>query len=206
VEFLAGCGLGFLTVESSYFIKMLATMNDVYVKKYLTKADAFTRTWLPKLYDSVKAQVKKSRDDEPDLLRTLGSDTLKGVNGDKTDLITDAYLENVEFRDCIPLDEGISSAANTAAMWRSIMIEVAGSVDKVEDHYAAIAADNTAVNPAAGRLIAAEFPKVFFNGCRSHAADLLCGDIAKIDEVKEVIDDTKESITFIKAHRRVTAA
>ena len=79
----------------------------------------------------------------------------------------------------------------------------AGSEDKVEDKFAAIVADNTAVNPAAAEIVVQKFPKLFFNGCRAHCGDLIIEDIAKIPEVKDVVDTALTITKFVRNHHQV---
>ena len=66
--------------------------------------------------------------------------------------------------------------------------------------------DNTKTNVVAAKLLQEEFPKLFFNGCRTHCADLIIEDIQKIPEIKETVEQSRNMAVFIHAHDKVKAA
>ena len=72
--------------------------------------------------------------------------------------------------------------------------------------FIAIAADNTGVNPAAGKIIEQKYPTIFFNGCCSYCTDLLIEDITKLPEIKTLIADCMKVVKFIRSHQHVKAA
>jgi len=49
VGFLTGCALQFFDYQVNFFINLLRSMNAVYINKFLSKADTFTKEWLPML-------------------------------------------------------------------------------------------------------------------------------------------------------------
>jgi hypothetical protein len=100
VTFITGCGLPMLLVGSIFFINMLKALNTAYVDKHLFKAAAFTRTWLPKLYESVKLQVAQIWRHKGNVLGTVGMDGLTTQPGEKVNLLTEAVLDKVLFVDC----------------------------------------------------------------------------------------------------------
>jgi hypothetical protein len=81
---------------------------------HLTKVEAFTRSWLPTFYGSAKSLIHTAWAEEHTCFESLKAGTLKGETGDKVNRTTDAYLDKVEFRECIPFQEETSSASNTA--------------------------------------------------------------------------------------------
>ena len=72
-------------------------------------------------------------------------------------------------------------------IWMEQLIEGAGSEENIPNIWTAIVADNTKVNPSAGKRLEEKFPKLFFNGCRTHCADLLVEDIVKLTEIDHLI-------------------
>ena len=72
--------------------------------------------------------------------------------------------------------------------------------------FVTIVANNIGVNPVAGKIIEEKYPKIFSNGCRSHAADLLIEDIAKIEEIKSLVADCMAVVKFVRNHQRIKDA
>ena len=135
---------------------------------------------------------------------TLGCDGLKGNIGNKVYIFTQAKgSKYVMFDDCIEEPPQRQTKEVIANMWINKMIESAGGEAKVEDMFAGIVADNTASNPAAGKILVEKFPKLFFSGCRAHAADLLMEDVAKVPEIKNIVDNVREITKFIRNHHLV---
>jgi hypothetical protein len=206
MEFVTGCAVAMLVVESTYFIGMLMALNSVYVKRYLPKADAFTRTWLPKLYNSIKESLKSKWSADRDLYVNLGFDGFKGEDAKKVYILTGSKLDKIAFLDCVEESEERQTKEVVAEMCVAQMILTAGGVDNVEDTHASVCGDNTSVNPAAGAIIERRFPKVFWNGCRSHCGDLLCEDVSKLTEIDELVRDVKEVVKFVRHHEKVKRA
>jgi len=102
---------------------------------------------------------------------------------------------------------GDFSTSYTYNLWREELLEsVNQDHTRVEKIWAAVVADNTQVNPNAGKLLEEEFPQVFYNGCRFHCSDLLVEDIAKVDEVNDTINDVKFMAKFVIGCSKVKAA
>ena len=95
MKFLAGCGLPMLIVESPFFIEMLSELNAAYVQRYLPKADAFTRTWLPLLHKSTEAKVSELWGSSCNTYRSLASDGFTGEDHNKVNILTEAKLDKV---------------------------------------------------------------------------------------------------------------
>ncbi|KAL3694823.1 hypothetical protein R1sor_008474 [Riccia sorocarpa] len=66
-------------------------------------------------------------------------------------------------------------------------------------------ADNASANILAGKLVRERYPHIIFGGCVAHRLDLLMEDIGKLPWVKEVINDCKKFIKFIKNHHMTNA-
>ena len=90
MEFIAACALPFVIVQSIYFIKLLRALNSVYVDRHLPKAYTFTRTYLPKLHESVKLRVKELWKRDSNECRTLGSDGFTNETGGKVIIVTES--------------------------------------------------------------------------------------------------------------------
>ena len=102
MQFLAGCGIAMLVVESTFFISMLRALNPAYVKHHLIKAKTFTQTWLPKLRQSIEDKISSCWATSKIAYVTLGSDGFKGENGRKVHIITQSKGRKfVMFDDCI---------------------------------------------------------------------------------------------------------
>ncbi|KAL3690270.1 hypothetical protein R1sor_016579 [Riccia sorocarpa] len=61
-------------------------------------------------------------------------------------------------------------------------------------------ADNAACNILAGKLVRKRFPHVVFGGCVAHGIDLLFEDIGKLPWVKDVVQECRAMVSFIKNH------
>ena len=113
----------------------------------------------------------------------------------------------VVFVACKIVGEARATAEYTAQLWIDQMVKSAnGTEDDIEKVFCSVVADNTSVNPNAGRIVEQKFPKLFFNGCRSHCGDLLMEDIAKIPEIDLLLGDAKIVAKFVLEHSRVKAA
>ncbi|KAL3676242.1 hypothetical protein R1sor_026190 [Riccia sorocarpa] len=66
-------------------------------------------------------------------------------------------------------------------------------------------ADNASANILAGKLVRERYPHIIFGGCVPHGLDLLMEDIGKLPWVKEVVNDCKKFIKFIKNHHMKNA-
>jgi len=95
---------------------------------------------------------------------SFGSDGLTGSDGHKVHIVTDSQLDEVLFLNCV--DEGFKSftADNTEMMWRAEMEKNLREGEKLDERYASICADNTAVNPAAGKIFEEKHPGFFSRG------------------------------------------
>ena len=226
MRFLAGCGVAISLVESSHFIALMMAANKAFAVKYLPKADCFTRTWLPALCNSIKQTLAEHWGASSEHI-TLGCDGFKGENNNKVYILTQAKQDLVKFVDCVAEGEHRQGKEVIAAMWEEHMKETAEECNKTVEEgksvlcfiyvnmmavlpcclaFAAIVADNTGVNPAAGKIIEEKYPKIFFNGCRTHCADLLIEDCAKEQEVKILLAACQSAVKFVRNHQKVKAA
>ncbi len=113
----------------------------------------------------------------------------------------------VAFKNCVAQGESTGDADYLFDLWvKELEESVDGDRSKVPDVWCSVVADNTAVNPAAAKRLEKEFPTIFFNGCRTHCADLLVEDIAKIPEIAMMLKDCLKMIKFILGHSRVKEA
>ena len=61
-----------------------------------------------------------------------------------------------------------------------------------------ICTDNAAVMKCAGDILIEKWPHLYFQGCAAHVLNLLLGDWRKVKWVKEVIEDVREIVKFVK--------
>ncbi|KAL3686381.1 hypothetical protein R1sor_008955 [Riccia sorocarpa] len=66
-------------------------------------------------------------------------------------------------------------------------------------------ADNASANILVGKLVRERYPHIIFGGCVAHGLDLLMEDIRKLPWVKDVVNDYKSFIKFIKNHHMTNA-
>jgi hypothetical protein len=163
IQFIAGCGVAMLITESPFFIDMLKSLNEAYVKTFLPKAACFTRTWLPQLYKEVEGKIEILWNSSGDVLRSLGSDGFTGEDSSKVNIITETMLDKVAFMDCVDQGEDRADAEYTANLWMERLIMTAGDGEEVEETFAAVVADNTSVNPCAGKIVEETYPRVLRN-------------------------------------------
>jgi len=76
----------------------------------------------------------------------------------------------------------------------------------VENYYAAVVGDNVAANVAGAKQVEEKYPKIFWNGCRSHCGDLLCEDICSITAIAKVVNDAHSVAKFVLRYSNVKAA
>lgn len=87
------------------------------------------------------------------------------------------------------------------------MLESVKGVEiRIIDEWCCVVGDNTAVLPAAGKLLELKYPKLFYNGCRTHCSDLTVEDVAKIAEFELVIEDCMLVVKFVLAHSKIKEA
>lgn len=63
-----------------------------------------------------------------------------------------------------------------------------------------IVTNNTSNYVAAGRLLEAEFPKLYWSPCAVHCINLMLHDIEKLDEVSETVSQASEVTKYIYNH------
>jgi len=210
IQFITGCALPFLVVESSFFIDMLRSLNSMYVDKYLVKANAFTRIWLPKLCAAVKEEMSLLWNKNSDSLRTIGLDGYTTEIQEKVYIFSESVRDVVSFMDIIPQGESRATGNFMGQLMMNSLVkgtvEAGGNADDVEEHYAAVVGDNIASNIAGGKLVEEKYPRVFYNGCRSHCGDLLCEDICSVPSIQSVIDEAHSVAKFINRYSTVKAA
>ena len=61
-----------------------------------------------------------------------------------------------------------------------------------------VTTDNTAVNPAAWKLISSKYPHIFFQGCMVHALNLMLKDFVKQKWIKNQVEIAQKIVKFIK--------
>jgi hypothetical protein len=61
-----------------------------------------------------------------------------------------------------------------------------------------VCTDNAANCKAAGALVEARFPHIVWSPCAAHVCDLAFEDIFKMEPFKDILEGTKDYITFIK--------
>lgn len=207
MAFLTYCALPFLVVESSAFLAMIKALNPAYYKM-MPKADAFTTTWLPKLYDSVKNKVEDFWKTNRNRFRMVGIDDCTDEMSTKVMILTDAIREKVTFARAVALGENGADAKHICGLLRDYVREQAEAVQKaVEDVFACIVFDTTSTNIAAALLLQKKFPKVFAIGCCTHhCLDRLCEDWFKMDELKLLMEDVIELVKCVRHHATVKAA
>ncbi|KAL9660037.1 hypothetical protein QQ045_024847 [Rhodiola kirilowii] len=91
-----------------------------------------------------------------------------------------------------------SDVSKTAATLHKLFKEVilyVGAEDIVH-----IVTDNAANYVAAGRLLEAEFPKLFWSPCAAHCINLMFHDIGKLEEVSEAVTHASKITKYIYNH------
>ena len=63
-----------------------------------------------------------------------------------------------------------------------------------------IVTDNAANYVAAGRLLEAEFPKLYWSPCAAHCVNLMLQDIGKLEEVSETVSHASKITKYIYNH------
>ena len=122
-------------------------------------------------------------------------------------LTVHSFPSQVAFKDCVVQGENRGTGEYTFELWDlQLKLSVDGDESKVEQEWCAVVGDNTGTNPQAGKLLVLKYPKIFFNGCRTHCADLMVEDVAKLTELKDLIDDCLFMTKFILSHSKVKEA
>jgi len=211
MSFLTGCALPFVLIESNFFISMLRSLNATYVDKFLTKADTFVNKWLPMLYDSVKLRMSTLWKTKTGPLRTVGIDGFTTEIQEKVFMVSEYLGDLVSFKELVVQDESHATGEDTGHWMIDALvkatIEAGGTERDVENFYAAVVGDNNVyANVAGAQIMQERFPRVFFNGCRSHCADLLCKDICQIPAIKSVLDQARFIAELVQGHASVKAA
>lgn len=203
-RFISGCGIAMLVVESPFFIQMLTSLNKTYAKKYLPKSSTFLRNWIPKLRESIELKMSNIWNDIGNSYKSMGIDGVKGENKNKVYIVTEMLNGRTKFNDAIEeTGESQTKEVITEIWMNKLKMSSQNDPDKVESQFACIVADNTGVNPATGRILEQKWPKLFFNGCRSHCGDLFMEDIAKIPCIKDIVDQAITIVKFVRNHNGI---
>ncbi len=92
---LAACGLAFILVQSPYFVRFVRSLNSRYADVHLPKADCFTRTWLPKLFEATEKEVGELWKSKKNYYWTLGTDGFTNEQSRKVTIITESIGDQV---------------------------------------------------------------------------------------------------------------
>lgn len=92
---LASCGLAFILVETPYFVRFVRSLNSRYADVHLPKADCFTKTWLPKLFEATETEVGELWKSKKHYYRTLGTDGFTNEQSRKVTIITESIGDQV---------------------------------------------------------------------------------------------------------------
>ena len=63
-----------------------------------------------------------------------------------------------------------------------------------------VVTDNAANYVAAGRLLSAKYPTIFWTPCAAHCIDLMLEDIGKMEWVQAVVQECKQITKYIYNH------
>ncbi|KAL9659956.1 hypothetical protein QQ045_024766 [Rhodiola kirilowii] len=91
-----------------------------------------------------------------------------------------------------------SDVSKTATMLHKLFKEVILYVGA--ENIVHIVTDNAANYVAAGRLLEAEFPKLFWSPCAAHCINLMFQDIGKLEEVSEAVTHASKITKYIYNH------
>jgi hypothetical protein len=98
--FLVGCAIPFTIVESSFFIKMIETLNLGYLC-HLPKDDAFCRTHLLTLFNDTIREINELWQVCGNPLLTMGFDGYTGENSNSVVNITETAEDLAAFKNCV---------------------------------------------------------------------------------------------------------
>ena len=71
--------------------------------------------------------------------------------------------------------------------------------------FSAIITDTASVMKAAWKQIEEKYSNIVCLGCNSHIINLLIGDILKIKEIKDIVDNSKIIVNYFKSHVQAAA-
>lgn len=144
MQFLAAHALAFSLVESVFFIAFLRTLNSAY-PRYLPKADAFRRTWLPKLLTSTKVHISNFFENTI-TRRTLAFDGFKTIVSHVI-IVVEVIACHTGMCEMIDPEVRNEDASFYATEMERIMRARAAEAGKtVEEVYCAVVADNVLYN------------------------------------------------------------
>ena len=206
-QFVVGCALPFLIVNSVFFIAMVVSLNSAYAK-LMPKEAAFRNTLLPKLFASTVIALDAMWLACGNPLRTLGWDGFKGEDGDNVVNVTESALGKTAFKACVdPGDKKEDSTFYGDLLIGQLEEGAAAARKPVEDTYVGVVGDNVQYNQNAVKQVKAKFPKLFGPGCVAHCSDLLMEDLCDgIPEIKDTVKQCRAVAVFVKSHGRVKAA
>ncbi|CAM9682103.1 unnamed protein product, partial [Heterosigma akashiwo] len=71
------------------------------------------------------------------------------------------------------------------------------------ENVAALVTDNAGEMRASFQIIKERFPHLIFLGCAAHLLDRCLRDLLQIDWIQDLVDSSKQVVTFIKTHSRI---
>ena len=101
-----------------------------------------------------------------------------------------------------PVGELFLDAVDTTRKQKEIVYMasvIAKFIEQIgEENILQVCIDNAPLMLNVGKLISSEYPHIFFQACIAHAMDLLLEDWAKMKWVKELLEQAKALVKFIK--------
>ncbi|CAL8465691.1 g5227 [Coccomyxa elongata] len=125
----------------------------------------------------------------------LSSDGWDDVSGRPLINIVLSTPKGAHFEEAINASGHTKDAAYIAGLWIEQINEVG------PEHVSVLITDGAAVNPAAAKLVTAEYPHITWVHCTAHALDLALEDLGKLPLFKDTSHSVRDIVKFINNHQ-----
>lgn len=209
MQFLAGCGHNMLLVRSPLFLELLRALNEEYVRRHLSNAEVFVKTWLPKLYVSVQQQLSSLWNDQrkQQSMATLGlwDEMPKSLNGPAMKFLTEGMVDKLALWETISVggDDG-ETAEGLAQHLANHMVAKSGEESRVETTYGAIVTTRSELNNEVAKIMQERFPKLFVNRCRQQSLQAMKQSIFQVQEIAQVYSDAQFLAHIVLDHPNIS--
>ena len=201
-KFLASAALPINLVENKHFQAFLGTLNSAYK---LPDRRTIANTILPQAAKEIKETNRVAMDNFPGgvILSFDGLDVL----GEHFISVCKVKAGVMDFHRLLYIGTKKEDAEFIKDTILDAIYDIAGSRDleKIYESIIGIVGDNVGYNCAAMKMIKELCPELVLDGCVSHNVDLLCEDVAKVPELKELMKICTAVVTFINQHKYVKA-
>ncbi|KAK3277297.1 hypothetical protein CYMTET_14685 [Cymbomonas tetramitiformis] len=188
--FFLACRIPFFIVDNYFFRQFIGALRPAYLE-VMPHRTALGTTGVDEVYEETLATTAAHLDRVPGR-RTLSLDGKTDIRGRGTVNV----CEGKQAITAYVTTRYVGAREHTCQMHANLAQEYLGDGRE----FVAVVADNTGNMRKMFNILRILYPFIFFLGCAIHVLDLLVEDIAKLDEMAEIVADWHFVTSFLKRH------